>query len=156
MSIRDEYWFTSRYFGFAASKNANAWLQEEFYSFVSEKYGLIYIYIYIDRDRERATSFSKEMPTIQLQQRRGRWDTDRWTRKEFGKNEGNRGWGWMMPLCRRASVNRPPTPDVSNDKESEPTLQEIINVKVEKTRQLIAEVSVFFIFISDRRPCYGF
>jgi hypothetical protein len=62
----------------------------------------------------------------------------------------------MMPLCRRASVNRPPTPDVSNDKESEPTLQEIINVKVEKTRQLIAEVSVFFFFISDRRPCYGF
>jgi hypothetical protein len=62
----------------------------------------------------------------------------------------------MMPLCRRASVNRPPTPDVSNDKESEPTLQEIINVKVEKTRQLIAEVSVFVIFISDRRPCYGF
>jgi hypothetical protein len=47
----------------------------------------------------------------------------------------------MMPFCRRASVNRPPTPDVSNDKESEPTLQEIINVKVEKTRHLIAEVS---------------
>jgi hypothetical protein len=62
----------------------------------------------------------------------------------------------MMPLCRRASVNRPPTPDVSNDKESEPTLQEIINVKVEKTRQFIAEVSVFVIFISDRRPCSGF
>jgi hypothetical protein len=38
----------------------------------------------------------------------------------------------MMPFCRRASVNRPPTPDVSNDKESEPTLQEIINVKVER------------------------
>jgi hypothetical protein len=52
VSKRDGYWFTSRYFGFAASKNANAWLQEEFYSFVSEKYGLIDIYIYIDRDRE--------------------------------------------------------------------------------------------------------
>jgi hypothetical protein len=62
----------------------------------------------------------------------------------------------MMPFCRRASVNRPPTPDVSNDKESEPTLQEIINVKVEKTGQLIAEVSVFVIFMSERRRCYGF
>jgi hypothetical protein len=33
--------FTSRYFGFAASKNTNAWLQEEHYSFVSENYGLM-------------------------------------------------------------------------------------------------------------------
>ncbi len=29
-------------------------------------------------------------------------------------------------------MNRPPTPDVNNDKESEPTLQEIINVKVRR------------------------
>jgi hypothetical protein len=29
-------------------------------------------------------------------------------------------------------VNRPPTPDMNNDKESEPTLQEIINVKVRR------------------------
>ncbi|CAM6032759.1 unnamed protein product [Sphagnum compactum] len=45
----------------------------------------------------------------------------------------------------RASVNRPPTPDVNNDKESEPTLQEIINVKLiesgekERLKELLRE-----------------
>jgi hypothetical protein len=68
LSKIDGCWFTSRYFGFAASKNTNAWLQEEHYSFVLEKYGLMYRV----RERVRATSFSKEVPTIQLQRRRGR------------------------------------------------------------------------------------
>lgn len=41
----------------------------------------------------------------------------------------------MAVIClgdgfRRASVNRPPTPDADEDRESEPTLQEIINIKV--------------------------
>lgn len=31
---------------------------------------------------------------------------------------------------RRNSVNRPPTPDAVEDQEKEPTLQEIINIKV--------------------------
>ncbi|CAM6110437.1 unnamed protein product [Calypogeia fissa] len=31
----------------------------------------------------------------------------------------------------RASINRPPTPDADEDKEAEPTLQEIINIKIE-------------------------
>ena len=31
---------------------------------------------------------------------------------------------------RRKSVNRPPTPDVAEDQEKEPTLQELINIKV--------------------------
>lgn len=32
---------------------------------------------------------------------------------------------------RRASVNRPPTPDADDDRDQEPTLQEIINMKVD-------------------------
>lgn len=35
-----------------------------------------------------------------------------------------------MVLCRRASVNRPPTPRAEEDGEKEPSLREIINVKV--------------------------
>lgn len=36
----------------------------------------------------------------------------------------------MMLKNRRHSVNRPPTPDVLDDREKEPSLPEIINIKV--------------------------
>eukprot|EP00249_Psilotum_nudum_P018405 c26787_g2_i1 orf=687-1022(-) len=45
----------------------------------------------------------------------------------------------------RASINRPPTPDVDEDKDAEPTLQEIINIKLiesgekEKLKELLRE-----------------
>lgn len=42
--------------------------------------------------------------------------------------------------CRRASVNRPPTPDVDDDKEPEPTLQEIINIKVDASKPIMYRV----------------
>ncbi|XP_056169666.1 transcription and mRNA export factor ENY2 isoform X1 [Syzygium oleosum] len=35
----------------------------------------------------------------------------------------------------RHSVNRPPTPDAAEDQEKEPTLQEIINIKVRSSAQ---------------------
>lgn len=45
----------------------------------------------------------------------------------------------------RASINRPPTPDADDDGETEPTLQEIINIKLiesgekEKLKELLRE-----------------
>ncbi|KAK1264382.1 hypothetical protein QJS04_geneDACA011402 [Acorus gramineus] len=45
----------------------------------------------------------------------------------------------------RASINRPPTPDAEDDGEQEPTLQEIINIKLiesgekEKLKELLRE-----------------
>jgi len=44
--------------------------------------------------------------------------------------------------CRRASVNRPPTPDGDDDRESEPTLQEIVNIKVGYFRLLQSKLCV--------------
>ncbi|PHU25591.1 Transcription and mRNA export factor ENY2 [Capsicum chinense] len=35
-----------------------------------------------------------------------------------------------IAFCRRHSVNRPPTPDTRDDQEKEPTLKEIINIKL--------------------------
>lgn len=48
-------------------------------------------------------------------------------------------------LKRRASINRPPTPDIEEEPEHEPTLQEIINIKMiesgekEKLMELLRE-----------------
>ncbi|XP_048319219.1 transcription and mRNA export factor ENY2 [Ziziphus jujuba] len=45
----------------------------------------------------------------------------------------------------RASINRPPTPDVDDDREQQPTLQEIINIKLiesgekERLKELLRE-----------------
>jgi hypothetical protein len=44
-------------------------------------------------------------------------------------------------LCRRASINRPPTPGASEDGEKELSLREIINVKVPLLFPLLAESS---------------
>jgi hypothetical protein len=43
--------------------------------------------------------------------------------------------------CRRASINRPPTPGASEDGEKELSLREIINVKVPLLFPLLAESS---------------
>jgi hypothetical protein len=32
--------------------------------------------------------------------------------------------------CRRASINRPPTPSADEDRDKEPSLEEVINIKV--------------------------
>lgn len=45
---------------------------------------------------------------------------------------------------RRASVHRPPTPDADEDREPEPTLQEIINIKVDFPRLLRSELCPSF------------
>ncbi|XP_077229826.1 transcription/mRNA export factor [Tasmannia lanceolata] len=45
----------------------------------------------------------------------------------------------------RASINRPPTPDADDDREQEPTFQEIVNIKLiesgekEKLKELLRE-----------------